>query len=374
MMRKKTTLVLIGGGHSHAIALNFWRRKPLPEVELILITDVLDTPYSGMLPGYIAGFYSFKDTHINLGPLAQLAGAKLYLTKATGVDLEQKQVYSQDYPPIAFDYLSIDIGSTPTMDEIKGAKEWAIPIKPVPDFLKTWQQISETTPDSLTLAIVGGGAGGVELALNAQQRLLQIIPNNRLSLHLFHAGSCLLTNDPSWVSNRLQAICQTRGIKLHLDTRVKEVKPNQVVSEDGLTVDCDYIFWVTQASAPSWIKASGLKTDSQGFITISQTLQSLSHPFVFATGDIATMVEHPRPKAGVFAVRQGKPLWENWCRLLQGKPLKTYIPQKRYLSLIGTGDKKAIALWGNWGCQSPLFWLWKDSIDRSFMKQFPFYV
>ena len=120
----------------------------------------------------------------------------------------------------------------------------------------------------------------------------------------------------------------------------------------------------------SLIKESGLATDKRGFILVNDYLQSISHPFVFAAGDIATMVNHPRPKAGVFAVRQGKPLFQNLQRIVLGKPLKPYRPQRNYLSLIGTGDESAIASWGNFGLHCPLLWRWKDHIDRKFMAQF----
>jgi NADH dehydrogenase FAD-containing subunit len=132
----------------------------------------------------------------------------------------------------------------------------------------------------------------------------------------------------------------------------------------------DYTIWVTTASASSWIKESGLLTDEKGFILVNNYLQSLSHPHIFAVGDIATIPDYPRPKAGVFAVRQGKPLFDNLARILQNRPLKPYFPQKNYLSLIGTGDQKAIASWGGFAWQSPLLWTWKDRIDRAFMRQF----
>ena len=145
----------------------------------------------------------------------------------------------------------------------------------------------------------------------------------------------------------------------------------EIKCESGLTIDCQKIFWVTQASAPQWLKTTGLGTDDQGFILVEDTLQSQAHSQVFATGDIATMVNHPRPKAGVFAVRQGKPLFENLQRILLGKSLKPYKPQQQYLSLIGTGDGLAIATKGIFTLPpSKLLWHWKDWIDRRFMEQF----
>ncbi|MBD2577975.1 FAD-dependent oxidoreductase [Oscillatoria sp. FACHB-1406] len=376
-------LVLIGGGHSHAIALKLLATHPIPNLRLTLISDVTHTPYSGMLPGYIAGFYSYEETHIDLPPLAELAGAEFIHDRAVGLDLERKCVICDESSPIPFDYLSIDIGSTPARNTVPGAAEYTTPIKPVPEFLQVWQQIEATVtqhPDSpLTLAIVGGGAGGVELALNVQanlQRRYQAAgqPKENLTLHLFHRDERLLSGHNAWVSRRLEKILRDRGAIVHLGENVKEVLPDCLICESGLKVKCDRvgtsIFWVTQASAPPWIAASGLATDERGFILISETLQSVSHPFIFATGDIATMREHPRPKAGVFAVRQGKPLYKNVQRLAAGKSLLKYVPQRNYLALIGTGDKSAIASWGRLGWQSPLLWRWKDAIDRKFMQQF----
>jgi selenide,water dikinase len=311
--------------------------------------------------------------------LAGVAQTQLYLDTAVGLDLEHRKVLCAKHPPVAFDYLSIDIGSTPAKNSVPGAAEYAIPAKPVSEFLNGWNQVVEDVtrnPEKpITLCIVGGGAGGVELAMNMQCHLHQVLtqaqqPSDRLNIHLFHGSAELLTGHNRWVSQRLQAILTERNIGLHLQERVCEVLPDKVICESGLTVECDAVFWVTQASSPSWINASGLTTDSKGFVLVNDFLQSVSHPQVFATGDIATMQNHPRPKAGVFAVRQGKPLFENLRRIIEGKPLKPYSPQKVYLSLIGTGNREAIASWGQVGWQSPWLWRWKDRIDRKFMQRF----
>jgi selenide,water dikinase len=372
-------LILLGGGHSHAIALQLFGLNPILDVRLTLISDVEQTPYSGMLPGHVAGFYTWEQTHIDLRQLSQFAPANLLIDKAVGLDLDQNRVICQHSSPLSFDYLSIDIGSTPDTISVPGAKEYATPAKPVPQFLDAWEKLltaaSNNPEKPMAIAVVGGGAGGVELALNMHSHLQTILKNARqpldnLRIHLFHRGERLLSSHNHWVSQRLESILRERGIKLHLQQTVKEVLPDKISCESGLTVECNYIFWVTQAAAPSWIKASGLATDAKGFILVKDTLQSVSHPHVFAAGDIATMQNYHLPKAGVFAVRQGKPLLENWRRLITGQSLKPYVPQKRYLSLIGTGDKSAIASWGCLGWQSPLLWYWKDYIDRQFMNRF----
>ncbi|NJO96399.1 MAG: FAD-dependent oxidoreductase [Pleurocapsa sp. CRU_1_2] len=367
-------LVLIGGGHSHAIALRQWGLNPLPDVDLTLISDVEQTPYSGMLPGHVAGFYSYDETHIDLRSLAKFAGAEFVGDRAIGIDLESNQVICAS-GQLKFDYLSLDIGSIPQTLTVPGAKEYVIPAKPVPGFLDAWYKLKQSAaahPEQpLSIAIVGGGAGGVELALNMQSCLKEIFKDKHiLEIHLIHRGKQLLSGHNDWVSKKLTKIIQQRGIKLHLQQDVTKVLADRVICQSGLEIESNHIFWVTQAAAPSWINESQLKTDNQGFILVSDTLQSISHPHIFAAGDIATMVNHQRPKAGVFAVRQGQPLFNNWQNILTQQPPQSYIPQDKYLALIGTGDHKAIASWDFLGWRSAFFWWLKDYIDRKFMNQF----
>lgn len=375
----KQKLVLIGGGHSHAIALKQWGLNPLPGVDLTLISDVEQTPYSGMLPGHVAGFYSYEETHIDLRSLAKFAGAELIIDRAIDIDGDNSKLSCESHS-LEFDYLSLDIGSTPQTISIPGANKYAIPAKPVPQFLKAWYKLKQCAASNpqqpISIVIVGGGAGGVELALNMQVCLQGILSTQSqhnleiLEIHLVHRGQQLLSNHNNWVSNKLKKIIRQRGIKLHLQQSVVEVLADQVICQSGLSIKSSQTFWVTQATAPNWIKQSNLATNNQGFILVNDTLQSISHPQIFAAGDIATMINYSRPKAGVFAVRQGQPLLHNWQAILANRPLQPYVPQDKYLALIGTGDYKAIASWSVYGWRSQIFWWLKDYIDRKFMNQF----
>jgi selenide, water dikinase len=394
-------LVLIGGGHSHAIALHLLGISPLPGVKLTLISNTTHTPYSGMLPGHLGGLYSFDECHINLAALAQFAQADLILDSAIGLDLERQQVLCHQHPPISFDWLSLDIGSTPAVASTPGAQEYTMTVKPVPQFLAEWNEFLHLWQQSLSLGrnrplslgIVGGGAAGVELALTLQVRLTQLLHQASgisppgLHVHLFHRQKDVMTGYAAGVGKRFRRVLNERGIDLHLNETVASIEPVRqanflgtetpveelkvVRCTSGLSVLCDRVIWVTHAASPQWIQVSGLATDAQGFILVNQTLQSISHPNVFATGDIATLLNYPRPKAGVFAVRQGKPLFKNLRQITSGQPLQPFYPQKRHLALIGLGDRQAIAAWGRI-CIGPssLLWRWKDWIDRRFMMQF----
>jgi len=137
-------LVLVGGGHSHLSVLKYFAMHPLPGLRLTLITRDLHTPYSGMLPGYIAGHYSYDEAHIDLRPLAQFAQARIYHAEVSDIDLENKQIFCAGRPPISYDIASINIGSRPDTLHIPGANEYTMPVKPIDRFLTQWQQLSRT--------------------------------------------------------------------------------------------------------------------------------------------------------------------------------------------------------------------------------------
>ncbi|NJR70087.1 MAG: selenide, water dikinase SelD [Synechococcales cyanobacterium CRU_2_2] len=389
-------LLLVGGGHSHTIVLQMWAMQPLPGVRLTLVSDRTHTPYSGMLPGHVAGFYDYDACHIDLRRLCAAAGAQFFLDSAIGIDPEARLLFCADHPALAFDWLSLDIGSTPAATDVPGAAEYAVPAKPVPELLAAWEALiqpmiqpmiqsrtqSIETPRQLSLGIVGGGVGGVELAIAMRAKLNSLVLVSVPEVHLFQGGPQILPQHNRRVRRILTQVLAQRQIHVHVNTRVKAITPNpHRPSHTGIdpitlhhsrgTTDCDRLFWVTQASAPTWIAAAGLATDERGFVLIGATLQSVSHPHILAAGDIATLVHHPRPKAGVFAVRQGRPLFENLRCLLQGLPPKPFTPQRQILALIGTGDGRAVASRGRWSAGPwRRLWRWKDRIDRQFMQRF----
>src|SRR5689334_14466095 len=166
-------LVLVGGGHAHVHVLKSFGMRPVPGVRVTLVSRDVETPYSGMLPGYVAGHYRLEECHIDLGRLARFAGARLIRDEAVGLDKAHNAVLTRAHPPIQYDHLSIDIGSTPRADEVPGAAENTIAVKPIDRFAKRWEALlarADTAP-RLRLVVVGGGAGGVELALATHHRL-----------------------------------------------------------------------------------------------------------------------------------------------------------------------------------------------------------
>jgi len=370
-------LVLIGGGHSHIAVLKMFGMKPIPGVRITLITRDVHTPYSGMLPGYIAGHYTYDQAHIDLRPLSMFAGARLFHSTAEKIDFENREVHCPDRPPVKYDVLSINIGSRPGTNSIEGVDEFALPVKPIDQFLSGWEEIVERvgqTEQAFHLTVVGTGAGGVEMSLSTQYHLQNVLKNQNknienLKVTLIGSDNEILKTHNSRVRNKFMRVLAERNINLVTGKPVTQVNKDSVIC-DGKSIPSDATIWVTNASAQPWPKASGLATDDRGFIKVNDCLQAIDHPEVFAVGDIAAVVNHPREKSGVFAVRQGPPLTENLRRLLLGKQPKPFTPQKNFLGLISTGDQYAIASRGSWSLEGKWLWTLKDWIDRRFMTMF----
>jgi selenide,water dikinase len=370
-------IVLVGGGHAHVSVLRMFGMKPMPGVRLTLVTRDIHTPYSGMLPGYVAGHYDYDEVHIDLGPLACFAGARLYHGEVGGIDPAERLVHVPGRPPVHYDLLSINTGSRPRTIDVPGALEHALPVKPIDRWLHDWEDLQARVLNSqgdFRILVVGGGAGGVELALSTQHRLTGLLRERgeeapRLHYELLTDGPEILPTHNAGVRRRFMRVLGERGIAVQLNSKVVGVEPNGVQAETGDFHPADAVLWVTYAAAPEWPGKSGLAVDKEGFISVDRELHSISHPEVFAAGDIAAMPD-PRPKSGVFAVRQGPVLTENLRRAAAGRPLRPYRPQKRFLGLISTGDTYAVASRGNWSWEGRLLWTWKDWIDRRFMQRF----
>jgi selenide,water dikinase len=370
-------LVLIGGGHAHVAVLKRFGMQPVPGLRLTLITRDIDTPYSGMLPGLVAGHYGFDECHIDLGPLARFAGARLYHAEVERVDPDQRLVYPRGRPPVAYDLLSINTGSRPNRVNVPGVDEHALAAKPIDVFLARWERLVERVrahTGPFRIVVVGGGAGGVELALSTQWRLgreLEAVGKDPalLEFRLLTRGDGIMPGHADGVRRRFERIFGERGIALHRDSPVVEVAADHVRAEDGQAYPADAVIWVTTASAPDWFRASGLAVDDGGFVEVDHDLRSLSHEQIFAAGDIASLPD-PRPKSGVFAVRQGRVLARNLRAAALGRSLRPYRAQSRFLGLISTGDQYAVASYGGWSLESGWLWTIKDWIDRRFMRKY----
>ena len=367
-------LVLIGGGHSHIIVLRRLGMNPVPGLQVTLISPDRRTPYSGMLPGYIAGHYQEEDIHIELDPLCRFAGAGLIQGSVTGLDPDHNKVFIEGRPAIEFDVLSIDIGITPDFTGLQTTSPDLIPVKPIGSFIAQWKKFLAGLEVVKSIAVVGGGAGGVELCLSISHRLrsgdLDNLNPAGIQIHQCAASPGLLPDYAAGVKKRVNKALRWAGIVLHDDFTAINYEQGVLRSQEGEEIEVEKVFWVTNAAAQTWLADTGIALDDYGYVAVSASLQSLSHPHIFAAGDTAGVVDHPRPKAGVYAVRQGEPLFSNMVHFIHGRRTRSFRPQRSFLSLISTGGRSAVAAKSSFVAQGRICWIWKDWIDRRFVNRF----
>ena len=367
-------LVLVGGGHAHALVLRALIDEPEPGIALTLVAPERYSPYSGMLPGHIAGLYTRDEMHIDLALLAQRLGARFAEDRAVAFDGAARKVTLAGGETLAFDVLSIDIGITPDIAAIEGAGEHALAVKPIGELLEKIDRLVASARHSdgpRRFAVVGGGAAGICLAFALAARLRADGDVSRGFGFVVVTAGELLPEVNALARHLVARALKRRGIALRTHARVREITTDGLVLEDGAAVPADAVLVTSHAKAPAVLANGDLARDERGFLAIDETLRVIGQDAVFAAGDCATMIDHPRPKAGVFAVRQGAPLACNLRAALRGTPLQRHIPQKDWLMLIASADGRAIASRGAWFAYGGrLAWWLKDRIDRRFMTLF----
>ena len=344
MTRSRTTrVVLLGGGHAHALVLLKFRGFVSKHLEVVIVSPGPSHTYSGMVPGVIAGHYAPGDAQIDLAQLARAAGASLVQGQGVAIDTADKQVVLADGSSERYDILSLDVGSVP-----EGAAPGSVAVKPFDQFIAHWRAVLELR-SAPRVAVVGAGAGGVELAMAM-----------KFALDRRAGGSVELYSDRLALVPPLAARVRQALERFSIPLRLGEAPG----------AGFDATFRVTGASALPMLRDCGLKTDARGFVLVDPALRSVSHPDVFAAGDCASLEGRALPKSGVYAVRQAPVLAQNLKRVVRGMPMLDYAPQREGLALLSCGDRYAIASRGAWTTEGRWVWWWKDWLDRRWIAKF----
>ncbi len=345
-------IVLAGGGHAHALLLKRWIMMPglKPGGLITLVSRYGALLYSGMLPGLIAGNYHREKLEIDLHYLCNKAGVAFVLAEIIGIDVHKNLLHLSDRASIAFDQLSIDVGSEtykkgqPILD-----KKLFVAIKPLEKTL-AWLSLQDDKTfceGEIPLKIIGAGISGIEVSLALRKRW----PRRKL----------WLVAKANFLNQKFKRILNDENIDIF--------DINASLDLDVPTLYC------TGNRAPDWLADSGLPVNFLGRVRTSRTLQVIGFPHLFAVGDCAIVDEEPRPASGVWAVKAAVFLAKNLERSSRSLPLVKWSPQLNALQLIGIHfiDRKSSA-WAVFGKlilgPSPFFWFLKELIDQHFMDGF----
>ncbi|MBU3738525.1 MAG: pyridine nucleotide-disulfide oxidoreductase [Rhodoferax sp.] len=364
-------LVLLGAGHAHVQVLarraDLTRQGVLPP-QITLITPYPRQLYSGMVPGFVAGHYTLPACTIALEPL--LAGSAVrHLSQAVvALDAAAGTVTLDDGRDIGFDLLSVNTGAVQDRQQLEaalpGVREHGLFVRPIEAFGALWPRVVERAQGlALRLAVVGGGAAGIELAMAARHRL----PG--ASVTLLAGASGAAANYPDRVRQQVARALQQRGITV-LARDAAGFGPGEIHLAGGGRLACDVPLIATGAQAPAWLRSSGLALDAQGFLAVDACLRSTSHPQVFAAGDVSSRSDRQLPRSGVYAVRAGAALLKNLSAVLSGQPPAPHQPPRHTLNLLSCGDGEAILSWGTWSASGRWAWWLKDRIDRGFVRRY----
>ena len=354
-------LLLVGAGHAHAQVLNDWIAAPLPGVELTVVSPSALAPYSGMVPGWLAGRYRYDEICIDVETLAAAAGAHFIEGAMTGIDADHRRVHLAGGAALDYDVLSLNVGSTLNPPVLAGTH--VLPLRPLGGLALAWDALlaalAQHAARPLAITAVGGGAAGVESLLAVLARLRALQPARPLSAVLVSRSASLLPGLPRAAARSAQAALAAAGVELRLGT---DFSPAEAPGRNVL-------LWAAGAEAHAWQRDGGLAVGASGFVRIDECLRSLSHPEVHAVGDCAEWAR-PLPKAGVYAVRMGPVLSHNLRAALGVGVPQDYVPQRRVLALLATADGSAIASWGPGALRGRWLWRLKDRIDRKFLRRF----
>ncbi len=358
-------VVFVGGGHAHALVLRKWGMCPLPGARLTVINPEPTAPYSGMLPGFVAGHYARDDLDIDLVRLARFAGARLIVSRATGIDREAKLIHVTGRAPIYYDIASIDIGINSAMPEIPGFSEHGVAVKPLDVLSQRWSEYLDRVEGAAKLVVIGGGVAGVEVAL-AMAHALQC-RNIAMNMSVVDATE-ILSGVARRAREKLLKKLADYGVQWLSGRKVIAVTADSVKLDSGEVIDSDFTLGAAGARAYGWVSETGLELHN-GYIVIDEMLRS-SDRAIYAAGDCVHSHEHPRPKAGVFAVRAAPVLWHNLRAVLRGAKPRPFKPQGDYLKLISLGSQSALAEKFGFAVSGEHLWRWKNHIDQTFMAKF----
>jgi selenide,water dikinase len=375
----KHDIVLLGAGHTNAHLLRMWKMQPIADARLTCVSNFPVATYSGMLPGVLAELYEPAAMQIDLVRLCAAAGVRFICSNVTEIAADSQQLIFDDRPPLPFDSLSIGIGSVPNRAAVDATGDTILPIKPMQTFLARFKQRlnsigkgrSDATP--IRVAIVGGGAAGVELAFCIPAFLERLNQESSHEICLIDANARPIRGMRDKTVDLLERELRARGVDLRLGKKVSRVSDGVIQFDDSTTIDADVVLWATGAVAPALLANCDLPKDERGFLLTQPTLQSIANDAVFAVGDSGTIEQHPTPKAGVYAVRQGPVLWENLQRRVRGETLEEYRPQHSFLKMLNLGDGTALADYRGTTWRGRWCWRLKDRIDRRFMAMYQDY-
>ncbi|GJQ10596.1 hypothetical protein GpartN1_g2387.t1 [Galdieria partita] len=383
----KRTVVLVGLGHCHVQVVRSWNKVLDKHWKKIVICPEDKVVYSGMLTGCIAGDYQLEEACVDVKSVCSYFGWTWAKSSVYEIMPEKQKIRCRSSKgtqfELSYDVLSLNVGSeTPSLgqvavDDAVLKQGRLLTVRPLGTLLSKLDQLEEelfkkrSCRDSIV--VVGGSYAGVEIAFCLESRLKKKGIDNNICI-VESATDGLRRNFGILPGMLIRNAMRGRGIQYEDNLHIVAIKEGEILFQNGTCLPYAFILLCTGAGPPKLLReCDSLVKDNQGFVRVLPTLQTLNHSNIFACGDCCSFYGY-LPKAGVYAVRQGTILGKNICLFCESysknwkePQLYHFCPQRYYLSLISTGDKRAIGMKYGLACYGRCLWKLKDKIDRDWI-------
>lgn len=362
-------LVLAGAGFANLYVLKALVKSPWPDLKVFLINRSKLQTHAGMLTHWMCGNAELESCSVDVQKLAQKAGAEFIQDDIGGIDLACRSIALKSGQKLDFDVVSLALGGQIDSLYLESEAYRLIPVRPLLDFARAWEEmvLSVSKYDKIRVAILGGGAAGVELALITHWRLTRVVDSRHVKITLI-AGEGLLP----FFSKDARLLTE----EMLKERRIQIVKGKAYAGKNGLILGegellpVDFVLVATSVQPQGWFRETGLALCDEGFFAVQKNQQSINSRAVFATGDCATRMDSPHERALTYAVAAAPVVNQNIFRQLRGRTLLDVPLPRRTLSILNTGPKVALMNYGAFTAAGYWNWRWKSWRDRKFIKQF----
>lgn len=345
------TVVIVGGGHASLPTIKMGKRWKKHQIEIRLISAHPFLIYSGALPQYMAGFYNWNQTAVNLEMLCKRYSVSFAVDRVISVNREQKNVETLSGEKIHYDVLLLNVGAS-TQPILDGDN--VSPVKPMPKLLELRKNLLNGEINRLLIA--GGGAAGAEIALNLSHPAL----NNRSKITLADKNNRILSAFPEKLSADVNAILKDRGVA---------VLTGYKISDDD-SKNYDQIILATGNRAESVSIDHDFEVGESSRILTKKNLLVKEQAYVFAAGDTADVNGKNYKQIGVHAVKQGVVLRHNIKAVILKKSLRNYKPYRANPLIISNGPDSAFYIMNRLSLKGRAFAILKYILDMRWLDKY----
>ncbi len=361
-------LVLAGTGWANLYVLKKWLSHPLPDVQVTLIGHNQKQWHAGMLTHWMCGNADFNASFVDVEKLSKKARAEWVKDEVAGIDEACRSVRLKSGQSVPYDVLSIAVGGKIDSLYLESEAYRLIPARPLEHFAQEWEHLIQSAKrnEKIRVAILGGGAAGVEMALITHWRLTRIVEARHVKITLI-AGDVLLPSFSKDARHLAEEMLMERKISI-VQGKAYAGK-NGLILGEGELLPVDYVLVASNVQPQNWFRTTGLELCADGFFATQKTQQTSNH-FIFATGDCATRTDGSVERSAVYALAAAPLLYQNLTKKLSGQPLLDVVLPKRTLSILNTGAKVGLMNYGAFTAAGYWCWRWKIWRDKRFLAQF----